>query len=49
LCVLSFLKAVHYIDYSAEALQEIAAGVEDFAAAERLPAHRAAITVRRTR
>ncbi|WP_028708559.1 histidinol dehydrogenase [Propionicicella superfundia] len=49
LSVQSFQRAVHHIDYTAAALQEIAAGVEDFAAAEHLPAHRAAISVRRTR
>ena len=49
LVVQSFLKAMHVIDYSAEALAEIAPLVEDFALAEQLPAHAAAITVRRTR
>lgn len=45
--VKSYLKAVHYIDYSQAALLEIATGVEKFALAEDLPAHGAAITIRR--
>ncbi len=44
----SFLKHVHVIDYSREALLEVAGVVETFAAAENLPAHGAAVTVRRT-
>ena len=43
----SFRKQVHVIDYSEAALLEIASVVETFAAAEDLPAHGAAITVRR--
>ncbi len=43
----SFLKHVHVIDYSREALLEVASVVETFAAAENLPAHGAAVTVRR--
>ena len=43
----SFLKHVHVIDYSREALLEVADVVETFAAAENLPAHGAAVTVRR--
>ncbi len=43
----SFLRAVHHITYTADALADIADLVEDFAAAEHLPAHRAAITVRK--
>jgi histidinol dehydrogenase len=38
---------VHYIDYSQAALIEVADVVETFAAAEDLPAHGAAVTVRR--
>jgi len=44
----SFRKQVHIIDYSAEALAELADSVESFAAAEDLPGHRAAISVRRS-
>ncbi|HAM45336.1 MAG TPA: histidinol dehydrogenase [Propionibacteriaceae bacterium] len=44
----SFRKQVHIIDYSAEALAELADYVESFAAAEDLPGHRAAISVRRS-
>ncbi|MBP8921698.1 MAG: histidinol dehydrogenase, partial [Micropruina sp.] len=43
----SFLKQVHVIDYSREALLEVASVVETFAEAENLPAHGAAVTVRR--
>lgn len=43
----SFRKQVHVIDYSREALLEVAAVVETFAAAEDLPAHGAAVTIRR--
>jgi len=43
----SFRKQVHYIDYSRAALLEVADVVETFAAAEDLPAHGAAVTVRR--
>lgn len=43
----SFLKNVHVIDYSRQALLEVASVVETFAAAENLPAHGAAVTVRR--
>lgn len=46
LTVRSFLRHVHVIDYSREALQDVAARVERFALAENLPAHAAAITVR---
>jgi histidinol dehydrogenase len=45
----SFRKQVHYIDYSRDALLEVAGVVETFAAAEDLPAHGAAVTVRRPR
>lgn len=43
----SFLKFVHVIDYSRDALLEVADVVETFAAAEDLPAHGNAVTVRR--
>jgi histidinol dehydrogenase len=43
----SFRKQVHLIDYSKAAFAEIAPLVETFAAAEDLPAHGAAISVRR--
>lgn len=46
--VKSFLKAVHVITYSRDALLEVAGVVETFAAAEDLPAHGAAVTVRRS-
>ena len=45
--VKSFLKAVHVITYSREALLDVAEVVETFAAAEDLPAHGFAVTVRR--
>jgi len=45
----SFRRQVHYIDYSQAALLEVADVVETFAAAEDLPAHGAAVTVRRPR
>ncbi len=45
----SFRKQVHVIDYSERALLELATVVETFAAAEDLPAHGAAVTVRRPR
>ncbi len=44
--VKSFLKAVHVIDYSRAALEEIARDVEVFADAEDLPAHGAAVSRR---
>ncbi|MGA4507372.1 histidinol dehydrogenase [Propionibacteriaceae bacterium G1746] len=47
LTVRSFLKSIHVIDYSQDALLEIAGSVEAFAMAENLPAHANAITVRR--
>ncbi len=42
----SFLKTVHVIDYTAEALAQIGPLVESFASAEHLPGHRAAISIR---
>ncbi|MGN6722831.1 MAG: histidinol dehydrogenase [Marmoricola sp.] len=47
LSVRSFLKAVHVIDYSAEALAEVADHVINLAEAEDLPGHAAAVRVRR--
>ncbi len=47
LVVASFFKQVHVIDYSRDALLEIADLVEAFAHAEDLPGHAAAISVRR--
>ena len=47
--VKSFLKAVHVIDYDEDALAEIGRGVELFAEAEDLPAHGAAVAIRRER
>ena len=44
----SFLRTVHVIEYSADALAAISGTVETFATAERLPGHRAAISVRRS-
>ncbi len=44
----SFLKALHVIDYSEAALREVGQHVEVFAEAEDLPAHGAAIAVRRS-
>lgn len=46
LTVASFLKQVHLISYAAEALADVRHTVETFAAAENLPAHGAAVTVR---
>lgn len=46
--VKSYLKAVHVISYDQAALLDVAATVETFAAAEDLPAHGAAVTVRRS-
>lgn len=46
LTVRSFMRSVHVIDYSRAALAEIAGRVMDFADAERLPGHAAAISVR---
>jgi histidinol dehydrogenase len=43
----SFRKQMHIIEYSQAAMLELATTVETFAAAEDLPAHGAAITVRR--
>ncbi|RMB58773.1 histidinol dehydrogenase [Tessaracoccus antarcticus] len=45
--VRSFMRTVHVIDYTRDALLEIADGVERFALAEDLPGHANAITVRR--
>ncbi|MDO5676594.1 MAG: histidinol dehydrogenase [Propionibacteriaceae bacterium] len=47
LTVRSFMRTVHVINYTADALMAIADGVERFALAEDLPGHAAAITVRR--
>ncbi len=44
--VRSFLRSVHTIDYSRDALAEVAHAVETFADAEDLPSHGAAVTVR---
>ena len=44
----SFMKAIHVINYSEQALMEVAEGVEIFALAENLPAHAQAITIRRS-
>lgn len=49
LTVRSFIKTVHVIGYTEEALMAIADGVERFALAEDLPGHANAITVRRAR
>ncbi|OMG59007.1 histidinol dehydrogenase [Tessaracoccus sp. ZS01] len=45
--VRSFMRTVHVIGYTEQALMAIADGVEKFALAEDLPGHAAAITVRR--
>jgi len=49
LSVRSFMRAVHVLDYTADALLELADSVEAFALAENLPGHANAITVRRSR
>ncbi len=49
LSVRAFTKSVHVIDYSADALAEVADHVVTLAEAEDLPGHGAAITVRSTR
>jgi len=46
LSVRAFRKAVHVIDYSEQALREVAGHVETLAHAEDLPGHAAAVTVR---
>lgn len=46
LSVRSFMKAVHFIDYSREALLEVADHVINLAEAENLPGHAAAVRVR---
>ena len=43
----SFLKHVHVVEYTREALLQVAGVVETFAEAENLPAHGAAVTFRR--
>lgn len=45
--VRSFMKAMHVITYTRDALLDVADGVEVFAAAENLPAHGFAVTIRR--
>ena len=47
LSVRSFLKAVHVIDYTAQALAEVAEHVINLAEAEDLPGHAAAVRVRK--
>jgi histidinol dehydrogenase len=47
--VRSFMRTVHVVDYSVQALNNIADGIERFALAEDLPGHAAAITVRTRR
>ncbi|MSS45508.1 histidinol dehydrogenase [Cutibacterium sp. WCA-380-WT-3A] len=49
LSVRSFMRAVHVVDYTEDALLELADSVETFALAENLPGHANAITVRRPR
>lgn len=49
LSVRSFMKAMHVIDYSQEALGSLSGSVERFALAENLPGHANAITVRSSR
>ena len=49
LSVRSFMRAVHVIDYTEDALLDLADSVEHFALAENLPGHANAITVRRPR
>ncbi|MDR2975592.1 MAG: histidinol dehydrogenase [Propionibacteriaceae bacterium] len=46
LTVRSFLKTIHVIDYSRDALADIGASIERFALAENLPGHAHAIAVR---
>jgi len=46
LTVRSFMKSMHIIEYSREGLAAIADGIVDFAHAERLPGHAAAIQLR---
>lgn len=46
LSVYSFLRSVAVIDYSEQALREVASDVEVLSAAEDLPAHGAAVTIR---
>ncbi|WP_116051616.1 histidinol dehydrogenase [Amycolatopsis palatopharyngis] len=46
LSVQSFLRGIHVVDYSADALREVAAKVVTLAGAEDLPAHGEAVTAR---
>ena len=46
LSVQSFLKGMHLVEYTREALAEVAPHIQSLAAAEDLPAHAAAVTVR---
>lgn len=46
LTVRNFVKAVHVVDYTEAALGEIAGQIEHFAAAEDLPSHGAAVSIR---
>jgi histidinol dehydrogenase len=46
LSVQTFLRGVHIVDYSQEALREVAEQVVTLAAAEDLPAHGQAVTAR---
>ncbi|MEO8851907.1 MAG: histidinol dehydrogenase, partial [Allobranchiibius sp.] len=46
LSVQSFLRGIHVVDYTREALREVAAQVVTLANAEDLPAHGEAVTAR---
>ncbi|HEY1180608.1 MAG TPA: histidinol dehydrogenase, partial [Phytomonospora sp.] len=46
LSVQSFLRGVHVVDYTEDALREVAAHVDTLARAEDLPAHGTAVTIR---
>ena len=46
LSVQTFLRGIHVVDYTADALREVAGTVVTLAQAEDLPAHGAAVTVR---
>jgi histidinol dehydrogenase len=46
LSVQTFLRGIHVVDYSAQALRDVADQVVTLAQAEDLPAHGSAVTVR---
>ncbi|MEI2641211.1 MAG: histidinol dehydrogenase [Candidatus Nanopelagicales bacterium] len=47
--VTTFLRSVQVVEYDADALDEVTEQIEALATAEDLPAHAAAVTIRRDR